>query len=48
MTLRRSKRSETTPPARRNTTCGTVIATPIVESALGVFESSYACQASAT
>jgi hypothetical protein len=40
ITLRRSNRSEATPPASRNTTCGTVIATPIMESAVGVFESS--------
>ena len=38
ITLRRSKRSETTPPASRKTTWGTVMATPIVDSALGVFE----------
>jgi hypothetical protein len=46
-TLRRSKRSLTAPPTSNSSTWGIVCATPITASAVGAFESSYACQASA-
>ena len=38
ITRRRSNRSLTTPPINRKTICGTVIVTPTIESAVGVFE----------
>jgi hypothetical protein len=40
MIRRRSIRSLRTPPSRRKATCGTVIATPTTDSAVGAFESS--------
>ena len=40
ITRRRSNRSLTTPPTSRKTICGSVIATPTIESAVGTFESS--------
>ena len=38
ITRRRSNRSLTTPPNSRKTICGTVIATPTIESAVGAFD----------
>jgi len=40
MTRRRSNRSLTTPPRSRKMICGTVIAMPTIERAVGVFDSS--------
>ena len=48
MTVRRSRRSLTTPPGRRHAIVGTVIAIPTTESAAGAFQSSYTCHAIAT
>ena len=45
---RRSKRSPSTPPTSRNSTIGSVHATPTIESAVGTFDSSYTCHAIAT
>jgi hypothetical protein len=42
---RRSCRSLRTPPSSRNATVGTVIPMPTIESAAGVFQSTYASQA---
>ena len=39
ITVRRSKRSLTTPPGSRQAIVGTVIAIPITESAAGAFQS---------
>jgi hypothetical protein len=48
MIRRRSKRSLTTPPSSSSTMCGTVMAMPTTESAVGAFESWYTCQGRAT
>jgi hypothetical protein len=47
-TRRRSRRSLTTPPTSRKSTCGSVIAKPTRDSALGEFFNVYASQANAT
>ena len=48
ITKRRSKRSLATPPISKKTMVGTVIAMPTTDIAVGAFDSSYTCQATAT
>ena len=48
MSLRRGSRSDRAPLKRRRTSCGSVVAMPTIDIAVGTFEIAYVCQTMAT